>query len=182
MNESGLPVASVLVLGGARSGKSSYAEARASSFEEVTYVATGVNHDGDKDWQERIAAHRARRPSHWKLIETLDLPGALNSAHGVVLIDCLTLWLTSVLDELQAWVEPRSAWGPSLDKKIAEFLVAIVGHDVLLVSNEIGFGVHPETSSGRLFRDELGRLNAQVASVCTEVVLVVAGIPMKLKG
>ncbi len=173
---------SILVLGGARSGKSSYAESRAAQFTEVTYIATGINHDDDADWQERIVAHQERRPSHWHLIETVDLPRAIESSDGVVLIDCLTLWLTNVLDDLQAWTNPRPSWSPLLAEKTNELLSAISTHDLIIVSNEIGFGVHPESPSGRLFRDELGRLNVQVASICEEAVLVVAGIPMKLKG
>lgn len=172
---------SKLILGGARSGKSSYAETLAAQFSEVTYIATGINHDDDEDWQERITLHRHRRPRHWHLIETVDLPGAIESLNGVGLIDCLTLWLTGVLDGLEAWTKPWSAWGPMLDEKIEALLTSIRAHDLIIVSNEIGFGVHPETTSGRLFRDELGRLNAQVAAVCEEVVLVIAGIPMKLK-
>lgn len=173
---------SILVLGGARSGKSSYAESRAAQFMEVTYIATGINHDDDADWQERIIEHQERRPSHWHLIETVDLPRAIESSDGVALIDCLTLWLTSVLDDLRAWTDPRPSWSPMLAEKTNELLSAISMRDLIIVSNEIGFGVHPESSSGRLFRDELGRLNVQVASICEEVVLVVAGIPMKLKG
>ncbi|OIQ68073.1 bifunctional adenosylcobalamin biosynthesis protein CobP [mine drainage metagenome] len=173
---------SVLVLGGARSGKSSYAESLATRFSTVTYIATGIKHDNDADWQERIALHQSRRPSQWHLIETVDLPSAIGSLTGIGLIDCLTLWLTSVLDGLEAWTKPRSSWGPILDENIEALLTSVKGHDLIIVSNEIGFGVHPETASGRLFRDELGRLNAQVAAICEEVVLVIAGIPMKLKG
>lgn len=173
---------SILVLGGARSGKSSYAESIARRFEKVTYIATGINLDGDADWQERIVLHQERRPSSWKLIESVDLPSAISSSEGVAIIECLTLWLTKVLDDLEAWTNDRSSWESALSEKVDSFLGAIGTRDLIIVSNEIGFGVHPETPSGRLFRDELGRLNAQVASVCEEVVLVVAGIPMKLKG
>ncbi len=173
---------STLILGGARSGKSSYAESRAAQFKAVTYIATGINHDDDIDWLERIAAHQLRRPAHWKLIETLDLPSAIDSSEGVALIDCLTLWLSNLLDELEAWTLPRSVWSPILADKVAELLLVIGRHDLFIVTNEIGFGVHPESGSGRLFRDELGRLNVQVANICDEVVLVIAGIPMKLKG
>jgi adenosylcobinamide kinase/adenosylcobinamide-phosphate guanylyltransferase len=173
---------STLILGGARSGKSSYAESRASAFEKVTYIATGVGHDDDTDWQERVVAHQERRPSHWHLIETNNLPAAIELAEGVSLIDCLTLWLTNTLDELDAWNQRRSFWGPLLNEKINQLLASISTHDSIIVSNEIGYGVHPESHSGRLFRDELGRLNVHVASICEEVVLVIAGIPIKLKG
>ncbi|HUW77762.1 MAG TPA: bifunctional adenosylcobinamide kinase/adenosylcobinamide-phosphate guanylyltransferase [Candidatus Nanopelagicaceae bacterium] len=175
-------MSSTLILGGARSGKSLYAESRAASFEKVTYIATGVGHEEDADWQARIVLHQARRPAHWQVIETNDLPDAIRSAAGIPIVDCLTLWLTNVLDQLEAWSSARSKWGALLEERVEELLVAIRSHDVLIVSNEIGSGVHPETESGRLFRDELGRLNMQVASVCKEVVLVVAGIPLKLKG
>jgi adenosylcobinamide kinase/adenosylcobinamide-phosphate guanylyltransferase len=173
---------STFILGGARSGKSSYAESRAAVFKEVTYIATGVGHDDDADWQERIDAHQKRRPFHWRLVETDDLPGAIESSEGVLLIDCLTLWLTNAMDKIDAWNQPRSKWGSLLDEKINGLLAGIRTHDLIIVSNEIGYGVHPESHSGRLFRDELGRINVQVASICEEVVLVVAGIPMKLKG
>jgi adenosylcobinamide kinase/adenosylcobinamide-phosphate guanylyltransferase len=173
---------STFVLGGARSGKSSYAELRAAAFGQVTYIATGIGHDDDPDWQERIDAHRKRRPLHWLLIETNDLPDAIESAEGVPLIDCLTLWLANVLDALDAWDQPRSVWGQVLDEKVDKLLASIGTHNSILVSNEIGQGVHPESRAGRLFQDELGRLNIRVASACEEVVFVVAGIPTKLKG
>jgi len=175
-------MSSLFVLGGARSGKSSYAEARAAGHGEVTYIATGVGHENDVDWQERIAAHRKRRPANWNLIESADLPAALSSARGLTLIDCLSLWLTRQLDELNAWSTPRSEWSHLLEARIGELTKAIPQHEVIIVSNEVGLGVHPDTHSGRIFRDELGRLNIQVASICDEVVLVIAGIPQKLKG
>lgn len=175
-------MSSLFILGGARSGKSSYAETRAVGRGEVTYIATGVGHENDADWQERIAAHRSRRPSAWHLIESVDLPVALSSAQGLALIDCLSLWLTSQLDELNAWSRPRTEWGSQLGDRIAELTKAIPQHEVIIVSNEVGLGVHPDTHSGRIFRDELGRLNIQVANICDEVVFVVAGIPQKLKG
>ncbi len=175
-------MSSLFVLGGARSGKSSYAEMRAAGHREVTYIATGVGHENDADWQERIAAHRDRRPAAWHLIESTDLRAALSLARGLVLIDCLSLWLTNQLDELNAWLRPRTEWGSQLEDRIAGLTKAIPQHEVIVVSNEVGFGVHPDTHSGRIFRDELGRLNIQVANICDEVVLIVAGIPQKLKG
>lgn len=170
-----------LVLGGARSGKSAEAERRLAGFPGVVYVATGGARDGDDEWARRVAAHRERRPSSWLTEETCDLVPLLASAGPPLLIDCLGLWLTDVLDTADAWSP-----GAALDDvraRTAEFVAAWRGtpRTVVAVSNEVGSGVVPATPAGRLFRDELGRLNAAVASRSEAVLLLVAGLPLPLR-
>jgi adenosylcobinamide kinase/adenosylcobinamide-phosphate guanylyltransferase len=171
-----------LLLGGARSGKSTRAEALLAGEPSVRYVATGGTRDGDPEWAARVAAHRARRPDGWVTLETLDVAGVLAEDGPPVLVDCLALWLTGALDAAGAWsAEPG---GTAYDAAVGEVaaqvdaLVAAVSASparVVLVSNEVGSGVVPATASGRLFRDLLGSLNASVAAACDEVSLVVAG-------
>ena len=175
----------VLYLGGARSGKSSAAEARVADL-AVTYVATSTPDPHDREWQERIEAHRSRRPQHWRTEETRDLPAVIAKAtpEEPVLIDCLTLWLSGLLDDADAWSEPASSGSiatisDALDD-LTEAITAATG-GVALVSNEVGSGIVPATRSGRVFRDVLGRCNAQVAAACDEVNLVIAGCLMPVK-
>ncbi|MVU82259.1 nicotinate-nucleotide--dimethylbenzimidazole phosphoribosyltransferase [Nocardia sp. ET3-3] len=166
-----------LVLGGARSGKSAYAEQLVAS-EAVRYVATAVADPADADFAERIAAHRARRPAHWTLVEG-DPVAALNEATPVTLVDDLGTWLTARLDARAAWESPRGTVSPDLDR-----LVTAVDHyreRLVIVSPEVGLGVIPATASGRLFRDEIGTLNQRLAEVCDEVILVVAGQALRVK-
>ena len=151
-----------LVLGGARSGKSAVAE-RLVGDGAVTYVATAVA----ADMPERVAAHRARRPPAWTTVETDDLVGALDAAGGTLLVDSLTAWV---------------ARAPSFTvdtEALCRSLSARSGH-TLLVSDEVGLGVHPSTEAGRLFRDALGLVNQAVAAVADEVLLVVAGRALHL--
>jgi adenosylcobinamide kinase / adenosylcobinamide-phosphate guanylyltransferase len=174
----------MLVLGGARSGKSVYAE-RLLADRHVTYVATAGSRPDDPEWAERVAAHRARRPASWLTLETADLVGVLRSAQpgDNLLIDCLTLWLTAVLDEADAWEHPAKA--EAVVESATRNLLAAWGVTqalVVAVSNEVGQGVVPATVSGRLFRDALGRLNAAVAAASEDVVLLVAGRPIVLRG
>jgi adenosylcobinamide kinase/adenosylcobinamide-phosphate guanylyltransferase len=171
-----------LLLGGARSGKSTRAEALLAGEPSVRYVATGGTRDGDPEWAARVAAHRARRPDGWVTLETLDVAGVLAEDGPPVLVDCLALGLTGALDAAGAWsAEPGStAYDAALGEVAAQVdaLVAAVSASparVVLVSNEVGSGVVPATASGRLFRDLLGSLNASVAAACDEVSLVVAG-------
>jgi len=166
-----------LVIGGARSGKSRIAEGLLAAAHDVTYVATGypgpANREGDDpEWAERIAKHVADRPATWTTVETLDLTGLLRADGGPLLVDCLTLWLTRVMDEVEAWTT-----GGRVDGHTGELLSALreSTRDVVLVTNEVGQGVVPESASGRLFRDEMGRLNAAVAAECGDVLWVVAG-------
>ncbi|MFE3228953.1 nicotinate-nucleotide--dimethylbenzimidazole phosphoribosyltransferase [Nocardia sp. NPDC059228] len=166
-----------LVLGGARSGKSAYAEQLVAS-EAVRYVATAVADPADADFAERIAAHRARRPANWTIVEG-DAVAALAEATPVTLVDDLGTWLTARLDARAAWESPRGIVAPDIDALVSA--VAGYGQRLILVSPEVGLGVIPATASGRLFRDEIGTLNQRLAEVCDEVFLVVAGQAMRIK-
>ncbi len=168
-----------LVLGGARSGKSAYAEEVAGRSGPVRYVATAVPDPADADFADRIAAHRVRRPGTWHVVEG-DPITVLGDPAPVTLIDDLGTWLTARIDARAAWESPRGTVGPDIDALVA----AVTGYAdrLLIVSPEVGLGVVPATASGRLFQDEIGTLNQRLAAVCDEVVLVVAGVPVVLKG
>ncbi len=174
-----------LLLGGARSGKSRAAEAMLAAEPEVVYLATAAQSADDPDWAARVTAHRQRRPSRWTTVESTDVAGVLDRPGPPVLVDCLTLWLTSVLDRVQAWDEARwSAQGRDEVRAEIDTLVAAwrrTSRTVVAVSNEVGSGVVPQTWSGRLFRDELGRLNRLVAAESDRVDLVVAGRRLPLR-
>jgi adenosyl cobinamide kinase/adenosyl cobinamide phosphate guanylyltransferase len=159
----------VLVLGGARSGKSEYAERIASGLREpVTYVATACV-DGDADLAARVAAHRARRPTSWTTVENdPDLVGVLRATTGTV-----------VLDALGPWVAAAPGFAVD-DTALCDALRERAG-DTVVVSDEVGLGVHPSTAEGRRFRDALGALNQGVAGVADEVTLVVAGRRLRLE-
>jgi adenosylcobinamide kinase/adenosylcobinamide-phosphate guanylyltransferase len=169
-----------LVVGGARSGKSQHAESLVCAEGSVTYVATAERRPDDPDWTARVAAHRQRRPSHWHTVETNDVASILTDAKpgDVLLIDCLTLWLTQTMDDTDAWSGDLSG----VHKQIEQLLDAWVRTQafVVAVSNEVGQGVVPATASGRLFRDAQGRLNAKVAAASEVVTLMVAGRPVTL--
>lgn len=167
-----------LILGGARSGKSRLAErlARESGL-AVTYIATSQPLDGEMS--ERIAHHRARRPSDWALVEEpLALASVLREHADIercLLVDCLTLWLTNLLmlDDPARLAEERDA--------LLECLAELPGR-VLLVSNETGLGVVPLGELSRRYVDEAGWLHQALAERCERVVFTVAGLPMLLKG
>lgn len=167
-----------LILGGTRSGKSRYAEDLLPAEEQVRYVATARRLDGDAEWSARIDAHRARRPATWVTVETSDVASLVRAGGGPLLVDDLATWLTGVLDDAGAWERPVDI-SPWLDELVAGVRAA-TGR-VVLVSAEVGLGVVPATKAGRLFRDELGALNAALAQVCDEVTLLVAGLPLRLK-
>lgn len=178
------PPRRAIVLGGARSGKSTFAESRLPREERATYVATSQRNPDDAEWEERIRIHQSRRPATWQTVETLDVAGVLlTDDDSPVLVDCLGVWITRVLDEAGAWLaEPGDvSWQPSVRQRVQDLVDATrrTRRDVTFVSNEVGMGVVPETPSGRLFRDELGILNASVAGVCDEVWVCVAGIPRR---
>ncbi len=172
-----------LVLGGARSGKSSWAEDRLRGG-PARYLATGYP-AGDAEWQARLERHRARRPDGWETLESLNVAAALAAVDDrPLLVDCLTLWLTRTLDDLGAWELPPAEAMAAVRPRMAQ-LAAAVGQarsEVVLVSNEVGSGVVPQTASGRIFADLLGDLNRRVAQQCDEVVLMVAGIAVPVRG
>jgi adenosylcobinamide kinase/adenosylcobinamide-phosphate guanylyltransferase len=167
-----------LVLGGARCGKSALAERLAGeSGCPVTYIATATVLDDEM--AARIDEHRARRPPAWTLVEApLALADALQAAaspDGCVLVDCLTLWLNNLLfsaDEARCRAERE---------KFLNILPRLPGR-ILLVSNEVGMGIVPMGEVSRRFCDEAGRLNQAVAALCDQVVWVVAGLPLIMKG
>jgi adenosylcobinamide kinase / adenosylcobinamide-phosphate guanylyltransferase len=188
----------VLVLGGAGSGKSAEAELRLAAEPEVTYVATGRTDPADPEWTARIGAHQARRPSWWHTLESTDLAGVLTgarsgvpgAARGAVLIDSVTAWLAAAMDDCGAWGAAGAAsdrTGPDMADsaaRLAERTDALVaawrqaaGY-VVAVSDETGLGVVPDTRAGRLFRDELGRLNQRLAAEADEFTVIVAGRPL----
>ncbi|WP_152186860.1 bifunctional adenosylcobinamide kinase/adenosylcobinamide-phosphate guanylyltransferase [Segeticoccus rhizosphaerae] len=171
-----------LVLGGARSGKSRHAESLLTGQSGVHYLAPGPlpNREVDPEWADRVAAHRDRRPAGWRTVETTNLSGAIIAARGPVLVDCLSTWVASLIDDIGAWDDPAAT--KHLESRTAEFLVAwtSVPYDLVAVSNEVGMAVVPATASGRLFRDGLGRVNAAVSAASDQVHLVIAGRVMDL--
>ena len=167
-----------LILGGARSGKSALAEHRAlAAGGDVVYIATAQALDAEMAM--RIDHHRARRPAHWRCIEEpLALAEVLRAEAGeqrCLLVDCLTLWLGNLLGH-----EDASRFGRERDALLA-VLPTLPGR-VLLVSNEVGQGVVPMGELSRRFVDEAGRLHQALAQRCGRVCLVVAGLPLWLKG
>ncbi|MES2499068.1 MAG: bifunctional adenosylcobinamide kinase/adenosylcobinamide-phosphate guanylyltransferase [Pseudomonadota bacterium] len=176
-----------LVLGGARSGKSHYAEKLAiKSGLPVTYIATAQVYD--EEFKQRVALHQQSRPAHWKTLETPHqlAPSLFEQANAntCVVVDCLTLWLAQcicpecvpaqhVSDTEKFWQDARQV-----------FLAALpnIQGSIILVSNEVGMGIVPLGAINRQFQDEQGRLNQAVAQLAHEVVFVAAGLPLKLKG
>jgi adenosylcobinamide kinase/adenosylcobinamide-phosphate guanylyltransferase len=173
------PVGRTLVIGGARSGKSSAAESLLAAETSVTYVATAYPAEHDDEWSERVRGHRDRRPAHWSTLETTDLVPLLGSDGEPLLVDCLTLWLTRVLDAHDAWDD--DVWAARAEKAVAGEVDALVeawrttGRRVVAVTNEVGQGVVPDTAAGRRFRDVMGRLNTAVAAVTDDVLWCTAG-------
>lgn len=163
-----------LVLGGARSGKSLVAERLAArmaarSAGPVTYVATAAVDPNDADHLSRIEAHKARRNPSWATVEAgADLPAVLASLGGTVLVDSLGTWVTAA---------------PDMAPDVAKLCGALIScpADIVIVSEEVGLGVHPSSELGRRFRDALGELNVAVADVADDVLLVVAGRVLPLE-
>ncbi|MDP3777323.1 bifunctional adenosylcobinamide kinase/adenosylcobinamide-phosphate guanylyltransferase [Methylotenera sp.] len=171
-----------LILGGARSGKSAFAEQLASaSGLPVTYIATAQVYDAE--FESRVEHHKIRRPAHWKTIEqSFNLAEVLQAhakAKTYVIVDCLTLWLAQCIcpdcdrPETLDWQQERN--------QLLEVLPKLEGN-VLLVSNEVGMGIVPLGEINRQFQDEQGRLNQAVAELANKVSFIAAGLPLTLKG
>jgi adenosylcobinamide kinase/adenosylcobinamide-phosphate guanylyltransferase len=184
----------VLVLGGARSGKSAYAQvltAQIAGDRPVIYLATAQGHDDEM--RARIAAHRTERPAHWLTLEESLDPGAALAASaasasaGVVLLDCVTLLVSNLLLQDTFHDVPASQdtdlAEAGVEKAIDALLAQYRRHtwSLVLVTNEVGMGLVPPYPLGRQFRDILGRVNARLAHAADAVVLLVAGLPVELK-
>ena len=167
-------MAIILITGGARSGKSLRAEARARAFPgQPVYIATAEALDAEM--AERIARHRARRGNDWIEREApLDLVQALveTDGRGARLVDCLTLWLSNLLLAERSWSKELSLLADALRGARSP---------VVMVTNEVGLGIVPDNALARAFRDAAGIMNQTIAGVADEVEFVVAGLPMKLK-
>jgi len=164
----------ILITGGARSGKSTRAEARAQAFPgQPVYIATAEALDAEMS--ERIAQHRARRGSEWFEHETpLALVEALDETDGggARLVDCLTLWLSNLMHAQRDWEKETARLAETLGRQ---------ERPVVLVTNEVGLGIVPDNALARRFRDAAGRMNQMIAQVADEVEFVVAGLPMRVK-
>lgn len=177
-----------LILGGARSGKSTFAEKLAlAQPRPVTYFATADCRDGEM--KKRIEIHKSRRPAEWGTWEGAprELPDAVAGASGLLLLDCLTMWLTRLfLEAPSAEGEDEAAWFASEMEisSLAEKLCSSVNDksSLIIVSNEVGFGLVPPYLMGRRFRDMQGRVNQLCAARADNVALVVAGCPLWVKG
>ncbi|MCB0063087.1 MAG: bifunctional adenosylcobinamide kinase/adenosylcobinamide-phosphate guanylyltransferase [Caldilineaceae bacterium] len=178
-----------LILGGARSGKSSYAERFASErSHQVLYIATAQA--WDDEMAERIANHRAQRPSGWQTLESPIQVGSALSAFlhehanvDLILLDCLTLLANNVLITLPEDSSEATATA-ALMAEVDALLRVYAKHDcdLIIVSNEVGLGIVPPYPLGRLYRDALGRANQQLAAAADEVLFMVAGLPLVVKG
>jgi adenosylcobinamide kinase / adenosylcobinamide-phosphate guanylyltransferase len=176
-----------LILGGARSGKSVYAEKLAAdSGLPVTYIATAQIYDDE--FKARVQHHKDRRPKDWQIIETphhlahtlqANVHKGSGASKNCIIIDCLTLWLAQCICPECAPPE-----GVDWQNERAKFLAILpkLQGEIILVSNEVGMGIVPLGEINRQFQDEQGRLNQAVAAIADEVVFMAAGLPLKLKG
>lgn len=174
----------ILVTGGIRCGKSRWAEQHLRVLGgPVTYITPGypADPDADPEWAARVAAHRLARPASWATVETVDVAAAVRAEPGPVLVDCVGTWLTRQLDAV-GWDTPRLVVTSELERRIADLASAVAEHPgpIVLVTNEVGWGVVSEHASGRLFADLLGRANQALGAACDDVVLLVAGRALHL--
>lgn len=175
--------ASTLILGGAKSGKTALAlqlaQSLAAEGDRLVYIATAQALDGEM--RGRIRRHQAERGPRWSTLEEpLDLAGALARAGGqgaVLLVDCLTLWLSNLMTCAGLEAAAAQARADELCRAVAASQARMI-----LVANEVGLGIVPDNALARAFRDQAGRLNQNLAQVCPNVVLVAAGLPLALKG
>lgn len=175
----------IFITGGARSGKSSFAEKLANERgQKVTYLATAS--PDDAEMRQRIDTHRRRRPGGWKTVEVDgDLPGAVGRAlegGGTVLIDCITVYLAGLMPQAPDGSDGGRA-GEAVAAEVERLAdVCRSGNGrVIVVSNEVGMGIVPVSPLGRAFRDVAGRANQRLAAAADEVYLCVSGIPLKVK-
>jgi adenosylcobinamide kinase/adenosylcobinamide-phosphate guanylyltransferase len=167
-----------LILGGARSGKSRYAQKLASEIKRVTFIATA--RPSDSEMRRKIAQHRSERPASWETIEApTDLANAIESRStkaNVIIIDCLTLYLDNVMRAKRGAVI-------EIERRLHQVceVIRTSKSSVIVVSNEVGCGVVPAFRSGRRYRDLLGQLNQQIAEMADRVILMVAGMPLTVK-
>ncbi len=164
------------ILGGVRSGKSTYALERANAYGgKKTFIATAEARD--REMNDRIVRHKMERGLSWETCEEpLDIKGVLSNLSGsdrVVVIDCLTLWVSNLLERSEALEEEFDG--------LLSALLSCEASQIYIVSNEVGMGVVPEHPLGRAYRDYLGLLNRRVAEVASRVILMVAGIPVEIK-
>jgi adenosylcobinamide kinase / adenosylcobinamide-phosphate guanylyltransferase len=178
----------VLVVGGARSGKSRHAELRLAGEPAVTYLAAGpyppgAAPAGDRGWAERVAAHRARRPPWWSTVEGLDAAETVRKWEGAILFDGAGTWLAGVMQESGAWDDAGDGLA-RVAARVDELVEAWrqTAARMVAVSDEVGSSVHPPSDAGRLFRDQLGWLNQRLAAEADEAVLMVAGRAVPLPG
>jgi adenosylcobinamide kinase/adenosylcobinamide-phosphate guanylyltransferase len=166
-------VTTTLILGGARSGKTTYAlRAAEANGRGLVMIATAEALDGEME--ERIARHKAERGPAWRTLEApLDVAGALAAVKPgeTAVVDCLTLWLSNLMHAEH-----------DIEAETETMVAELAGRDVLLVSNEVGLGIVPDNALARRFRDEAGRLNQRVAAAADKVVFVAAGLPLVMKG
>ena len=194
-----IPPRLILILGGARSGKSAFAERLAAgSGKTVTFIATAT--DGDEEMHQRIIRHKASRPQVWHTIEEpLDLAGAVQRAFqlaDVALLDCMTLWLGNIVlqkhEKLQSDEQAQSALHISSDQlnelalQLIEELLTVLqnaeeGKTLIVVSNEVGLGIVPAYPLGRIYRDTLGYLNQRLALDADHAYLMIAGMAVDIK-
>lgn len=171
-----------LVLGGAQSGKSYYAQQLASHFERVAFIATA--RCTDAEMRRKIARHRRERPAAWRTIEApLDLEKAVRAASReseVVLIDCLTVYVDNVMSVRRKSRSKSKSNSEEYANAVCE-AIRTAEASVIVVSNEVGSGVVPPYRSGRAYRDFLGQMNQKVAQIADRVILMVAGVPMTVK-
>jgi adenosylcobinamide kinase / adenosylcobinamide-phosphate guanylyltransferase len=177
-----------LILGGARSGKSCYAQSLCGHSEHVVYIATARagEVDSDPEMRERVARHRADRPANWRTVEEpLDLSRAVREApvDAVLLIDCVTLWVSNLMWEYRgqtAAAQEKLILAQADDLILASRRSEGAG-EIIIVSNEVGGGLTPEHPVGRAFRDLQGFANQRLARAADKVIFIVAGLPLPLK-
>jgi len=175
----GLASQVTFVLGGVRSGKSRYAQRIASRYRNVVFIATATA--SDAEMEERIERHRRNRPTEWQTLEVpIELDAAISTLHEnteIAVVDCLTLYISNLMTHTRGEVAEIEAHTNRVYRALEN-----ARNPIVLVSNEVGSGLHPLTQSGRLYCDLLGELNQQVAQLAEAVIFMKAGIPVPIKG